>query len=91
MWAKRGDLHARGSKEVLKVNAVEGLEPALAMFAKRGVDRVLFQEHIEGEAIQFCGVGRERFWFWRSVADRSHLPYADALADLACERLEIRG
>ncbi len=82
VWAKGEDLHAREAKDILKVNAVEGLAPALAMFAKRGGGRVLFQEHIEGEAIRFCGVGRERFWFWRSVADRRHLPYADALSAL---------
>ncbi|MDP6086271.1 MAG: hypothetical protein QGF68_09535 [Nitrospinota bacterium] len=82
VWAKRGNPHARGSEDVLKVNSAEGLAPALAMFAKRGVGRVLFQEHIEGEAIRFCGVGRERFWFWRSVAERRHLPHADALAAL---------
>jgi glutathione synthase/RimK-type ligase-like ATP-grasp enzyme len=82
VWAKGEDLHAREAEDILKVNAAEGLVPALAMFAERGVGRVLFQEHIEGEAIRFCGVGRERFWFWRSVATRRHLPYADALAAL---------
>ena len=82
VWVKRGDLHALGAEDVLKVNAVEGLEPALASFARRGIDRVLCQEHVEGEAIKFYGVGRERFWFWRSVADRRHLPYADALSAL---------
>jgi len=82
VWAKRGDLHARGAEDTLKVNAVEGLEPALAMFAKRGVGRVLCQEHVAGEVIKFYGVGSERFWFWRSVAERRHLPYADTLSSL---------
>ncbi len=82
VWVKRGDLHALGPQDVLKVNAVEGLESALSLFAQRGIDRVLFQEHVEGEVIKFYGVGRERFWFWRSVAERRHLPHADALSAL---------
>lgn len=80
VWVKRGDFHALGPEDVLKVNAAEGLEPALSSFAGRGVDRILCQEHIEGEGIKFYGVGRERFWFWRGRAERRHLPYADALS-----------
>ena len=68
-----------------RARGVEGLEPALAMFAKRGVGRVLCQEHVAGEVIKFYGVGSERFWFWRSVAERRHLPYADTLSSLGRE------
>ncbi|MFQ5914202.1 MAG: hypothetical protein ACE5JS_13565 [Nitrospinota bacterium] len=82
MWIKRGDLHALGPGDVLKVNAIEGLEPALSSLAQRGIDRALCQEHVEGEVIKFYGVRPERFWFWRSVAERRHLPYADALSSL---------
>ena len=80
VWMKRGDLHALGPRDVLKVNAPEGLGSALSSFADRGIDRAVCQEHVGGEEIRFYGVGRERFWFWRSVADRRHLPFSDALS-----------
>jgi hypothetical protein len=92
VWAKRGDLHALDAADVIKVDGMENLEPVLSSFAQRGIDRALLQEHVEGEAVKFYGVGREGFWFRRSEGRQEPLPGEKALPNLgraAADRLGL--
>jgi hypothetical protein len=85
LWVKRGDYHALGPGDVVLAKTREEVGSALLNFSSRGVKRALLQEHVEGEVLKFYGVGEVRFWWWRSVAARTHFPHGEVLQSLGLE------
>jgi glutathione synthase/RimK-type ligase-like ATP-grasp enzyme len=62
MYVKRGDLHALGPHDVLRVEGLEQLEATLMRFARRGVQLAFVQQEVVGELVKFYGVsGGEYF------------------------------
>jgi len=62
MYVKRGDLHALGPHDVLRVEGLEQLEATLMRFARRGVQLAFVQQEVVGEVVKFYGVsGGEYF------------------------------
>jgi len=62
MYVKRGDLHALGPHDVLRVEGLEQLEATLMRFAGRGVQLAFVQQEVVGEIVKFYGVsGGEYF------------------------------
>ena len=62
MYVKRGDLHALGPQDVLRVEGLEQLEATLMRFARRGVQLAFVQQEVVGEVVKFYGVsGGEYF------------------------------
>jgi glutathione synthase/RimK-type ligase-like ATP-grasp enzyme len=62
MYVKRGDLHALGPHDVVRVEGLEQLEATLISFARRGVQLAFVQQEVVGEVVKFYGVsGGEYF------------------------------
>jgi glutathione synthase/RimK-type ligase-like ATP-grasp enzyme len=62
MYVKRGDLHALGPHDVVRVEGLEQLEATLIRFARRGVQLAFVQQEVVGEVVKFYGVsGGEYF------------------------------
>jgi len=61
-WLKRWDTHAIERADVAKVTSKEELMRALQHFRSRKIKEIVVQEHVEGEAIKFYGVGRDRYF-----------------------------
>jgi glutathione synthase/RimK-type ligase-like ATP-grasp enzyme len=70
-WLKRGDLHALGPGDVVRIGSPEELPGALAHFRGQGVEHVLVQKHVEGPCVKFYGVGVEPECFFRAYLSAS--------------------
>jgi hypothetical protein len=85
VWLKRGDVHAQGPEDVVRVVPAE-LAAALHRFADRGIRRVALQAHVPGPVVKFYGViGRQFFHWYPSDRERTLDPVAhtEPLQDLA--------
>lgn len=61
-WLKRAEVHAETAGDVRRVaNRAEALE-VLADFQRRGIDRLIWQEHVPGQEVKFYGVGPGLFF-----------------------------
>jgi hypothetical protein len=80
-YVKRGNLHALGPDDVLRVQGIEQLEQALIDFGRRGIDLVYVQQEITGKLVKFYGVCDE--FFSAIPADGEPL---DDVAELGLER-----
>lgn len=63
-WVKRGDVHATGPGDVVAVDDPATLRAVLEDFRRRGIDRVVIQEHVEGTPVKFYAVRETPFFFW---------------------------
>lgn len=91
-WLKRGDVHATRPEDVVRVTSKEELVRAIDCFYRHKIGEVLIQEHVEGEAVKFYGVGTGEFFkaFRSSNGDEITLRM-EHLAGLACESAEAVG
>lgn len=100
VWVKRGDYHAIEKRDVQFAATADDLRQVIGDFARRGIARVLIQQHVPGDLIKFYGVrtpgnGSSR-WFHRFyhrdqqlggyAYDKSEL---QALCEQAADRLEL--
>jgi hypothetical protein len=84
-WLKRAEIHAEGPGDVRLVHTLGEAWEVLGDFRARGIDALVWQEHLAGREIKFYGVGPGRF-FWAAAADgEADLPQAERarLASLA--------
>lgn len=63
-WVKRGDFHAIHREDVTYVRNNEDLREIIAEYALRGIQRVVINEHLEGDLIKFYGVAGTPFFHW---------------------------
>jgi glutathione synthase/RimK-type ligase-like ATP-grasp enzyme len=64
-WLKRAEVHAETAGDVRRVAALDEALEVLADFQRRGIDRLIWQEHVPGREIKFYAVlGR----FFRAYA-----------------------
>lgn len=98
-WLKRGDFHALGPGDVVKIGSCAEWSEALAHFRREGVDHILIQEHVEGPCVKFYGVGVDSDGFFRAFLSASgeeitsragELPET-ARAAARCTGLEVYG
>ncbi len=96
-WLKRSDIHAIERGDVAKVASKEELVRALHHFRYRKIEEILVQEHLEGKAIKFYGVGGGQYFsaFLASNGDEvtSEMKQLSILARRSAEAvgLEIYG
>lgn len=64
LWVKRGDVHATDPGDVVAVDDARDLEAVLEQFGRRGLYRVLLQEHVPGDLVKFYAVRGTPFFFW---------------------------
>jgi glutathione synthase/RimK-type ligase-like ATP-grasp enzyme len=62
-WLKRADVHATGPEDVVRIQQLQDLAPALESFRARGLATAILQEHIEGDEVKFYAVRGDHF-FW---------------------------
>lgn len=66
VWIKRADFHATQADDVLFAGSEAEWADGVALFARRGMTRVVVQTHLPGDLIKFYGVpgtGGEAPWF----------------------------
>ena len=71
-WLKRGDFHAIHREDVTYARHPEEIQGMLAEYALRGIDRVVINEHLEGDLIKFYGIAGSSFFYWFYPFDNSH-------------------
>lgn len=64
LWIKRADFHAIHREDVTFVRSESNLKNVLAEYALRGIERVVVNEHLEGDLIKFYGVYGTSFFYW---------------------------
>ncbi len=67
-WLKRAEVHAEGPGDVVRVHTREEALAVLRDFQRRGIDALVWQEHLAGREVKFYGVGPGRF-FWAAFPD----------------------
>jgi glutathione synthase/RimK-type ligase-like ATP-grasp enzyme len=60
-WLKRAEVHATGPGDVVRVASAQEALEVLADFSRRGIDHLIWQEHVPGEEVKFYAVGPGRF------------------------------
>ncbi len=84
-WLKRAEVHAEISGDVRRVaTRAEALE-AVADFHRRGIESLIWQEHVPGQEIKFYGVGPGLLF--RAYAGDSPEPVEAALFCASLQRL----
>lgn len=92
VWIKRGDFHALVDDDVIFAGTREEKFRCLDHFKKRGVTKVIFQDHCEGELFKFYGVRDSFFnlrYMGRTGKDRYQFVPGDINIDFDKTRLEI--
>lgn len=84
-WLKRAEIHAEGPGDVVRVATGQEALAVLRDFSRRGIDALVWQEHLPGREVKFYGVGPGRFFWAAATGDPMPLsPEATApLAELA--------
>jgi hypothetical protein len=77
MWVKRGDVHNTCDHDVVRVRNLEELAKVQNDFRGRGIERMVLQEHHEGDLIKFYGVGPGKWftWFYHDPAKAKKIPF----------------
>ncbi len=84
-WLKRAEVHAETEGDVRRVGALAEALEVLADFRRRGIDRLIWQEHVPGQEIKFYGVGPGLFF--RAFAGESAEPLENALFFASLKKL----
>jgi len=71
-WLKRGDFHAIHREDVTYVRRPEEAPEMLAEYALREIDKVVINEHLEGDLIKFYGVAGTSFFYQFYPFDSNH-------------------
>ncbi|KAA6328043.1 hypothetical protein EZS27_023022 [termite gut metagenome] len=71
-WVKRGDFHAIHREDVTYVTKAEDLKEVMAEYALRNIQRVVINEHLEGDLVKFYGVAGTDFFHWFYPYNRGH-------------------
>ena len=87
VWIKRADFHATQADDVLFAGDENEWFDGLALFARRGMERVVVQTHAPGDLIKFYGVagteGSEPWFDWFYHKDQTLAGHAFDRARLA--------
>ncbi|KAA6348847.1 hypothetical protein EZS27_003734 [termite gut metagenome] len=71
-WVKRGDFHAIHREDVTYVTKLEHLKEVMAEYALRNIQRVVINEHLEGDLVKFYGVAGTDFFHWFYPYNQGH-------------------
>ncbi|MDR2775415.1 MAG: hypothetical protein LBC19_11885 [Tannerella sp.] len=85
-WLKRGDFHALHREDVTYARHPADVQEMLSEYALRGIERVVINEHLDGDLAKFYGVAGSSFFYWFYPFENSHSKFG-------LERIngEIRG
>ncbi|MDR0700103.1 MAG: hypothetical protein LBG28_12970 [Tannerella sp.] len=71
-WLKRSDFHAIHREDVTYARHPEEVQEMLSEYALRGIEKVVINEHIEGDLVKFYGVAGSSFFYWFYPFENSH-------------------
>jgi glutathione synthase/RimK-type ligase-like ATP-grasp enzyme len=74
-WLKRAEVHAETAGDVRRVSDLAQTLEVLADFRRRGIDSLIWQEHVPGREIKFYAV---LGWFFRAYAGDRAAPLESA-------------
>jgi hypothetical protein len=63
-WLKRGDFHAIHREDVSYVANTAEADQLLAEYRRRGIERVVYNQHLHGDLVKFYGVSGTDFFSW---------------------------
>ncbi|MGK9475422.1 hypothetical protein [Melioribacter sp. OK-6-Me] len=75
IWIKRGDVHAVHREDVTIVYSEEEKENIISEFARRGIQKVVLQEHLDGDVVKFYSVANTNFFHWFYLNGINHNPF----------------
>jgi hypothetical protein len=84
-WLKRAEVHAETPGDVRRVGSLAEALEVLADFRRRGIDSLIWQQHVPGQEIKFYGVGPGLFF--QAFAGESAEPLDTALFFASLKRL----
>jgi glutathione synthase/RimK-type ligase-like ATP-grasp enzyme len=64
LWVKRGDVHAIHREDVTLVHSEGELFGIIREYARRGIQKAVIQEHLEGAIVKFYAVNGSEFFHW---------------------------
>ena len=86
-WLKRGDVHAMEAGDVRRISQAAEWSKVVVDFGRRGIEKVIAQEHVEGTVYKFYGVADG---FFRAYGlDPSREEEAAKLAILGAQALGL--
>jgi len=71
-WVKRGDFHAIHREDVTYVRNIQNLHEVMAEYALRGINKVVINEHLEGDLLKFYGVAGSSFFHYFYPFEKKH-------------------
>lgn len=71
-WVKRADFHAIHKEDVSYVRHTDELKNLLEEYGRRGIERVVVNEHLTGDLIKFYGVHGTDFFYWFYPFEMKH-------------------
>lgn len=83
IWVKRGDVHNTCAHDVVFARDSKELAAVVDDFARREINDVVLQRHIDGDLIKFYGVGPRRWFTWFYHDPQSARRFQFELDDLA--------
>lgn len=91
-WVKRGGVHAVHREDVTLVYSEAEKDNVLKEFCRRGINKAILQEHLEGDVIKFYAVQNSEFFNWYYLNGKYHTDFDyKILHDLASKSAEILG
>jgi glutathione synthase/RimK-type ligase-like ATP-grasp enzyme len=64
VWVKRGDVHAIHREDVTLVYSRAERDNILREYHRRGIEKAVVQEHIDGDVVKFYSVRGSEFFHW---------------------------
>lgn len=75
LWVKRGDVHAIHREDVTLVYSTDELKGILKEYNRRGIEKAVIQEHLEGDIVKFYAVNGASFFHWYYHPGSERLPF----------------
>lgn len=84
LWVKRGDVHAIHREDVTMVHRTDELYSILREYERRGIEKAVIQEQLNGDVIKFYAVNGSEFFHWYYHNGSRQLPFdANKLREIA--------
>ncbi len=71
-WIKRADFQAVLKNDVAYLQTIDELYSMINDYASRGINRVVINQHLDGDLIKFYGVKNSDFFYWFYPHKYSH-------------------
>ncbi|MDO9512368.1 MAG: hypothetical protein Q7J34_11460 [Bacteroidales bacterium] len=75
LWVKRGDVHAIHREDVTLVYQKEELYSVLLEYERRGIEKAVIQEQLDGDVVKFYAVNDSKFFHWYYHNGSRQLPF----------------